>query len=79
MEEEKERAEALAERLRAEGHHEAATRVEHATLGERLGDAMLDAIRGACHFVLTTIEAIDPKTELMAEELRLEIEKRLGP
>lgn len=79
MSEERDRAAELAERLRSEGHLEAADRVEHATIGERIGDAMLDALRGALHFALTTIEALDPKTELMAEELRLEIDKRLGP
>ena len=78
MEEQRDRAVELAERLRAEGHVEAAHRVEHATLGERIGDAMLDALRAACQFALTTIEALDPKTQLLAEELRLEIDKRLG-
>jgi hypothetical protein len=33
--------------------------------------------RDACQFVLTAIEVIDPKPELMAEELRLEVDKRL--
>jgi hypothetical protein len=79
MDEPRDRAIELAERLRAEGHEEAADRVAHATLGERIGDAMLDALRGACQFALTTIEAIDPVTELMAEELRGEIDRRLGP
>jgi hypothetical protein len=34
-------------------------------------------LRDACQFALTAIEALDPKTELMAEELRLEVDKRL--
>jgi hypothetical protein len=67
----------LAERLRAEGYHTAAERMEGATLGRRIGGELLDALREACEFVLTTIEALDPKTTLMAEELRLEVEKRL--
>jgi hypothetical protein len=73
-----EQARELSERLRAEGHHAAAERVEHATLGERIGAELLNALRGACQFALTTIEALDPKTQLLAEELRLEIDKRLS-
>ncbi len=67
----------LAEQLRAEGHHSAADRLEHASLGQRIGGELLAALREACEFVLTTVEALDPKTTLMAEELRLEVEKRL--
>ncbi|HYZ64908.1 MAG TPA: hypothetical protein VE650_20845 [Acetobacteraceae bacterium] len=77
MSDEIERARELADRLRAEGHHEAAERLNRATLGERVGRALLEALREACQVVLTTIEALDPTTELMAEELRLEIDKRL--
>lgn len=73
-----ERARELMERLRAEGHHAAAERVEHATLGQQIGAELLDALRGAAQFALTTVEALDPKTQLMAEELRLEIDKRLS-
>ena len=76
-EEELGQARVLADRLRAEGHEHAAERVEGATFGQRLGAELLDAVREACEFVLTTIEALDPKTTLMAEELRLEVEKRL--
>jgi hypothetical protein len=76
-EEELGQARDLAERLRSEGHGDAAERVEGATLGQRIGGELLDALREACEFVLTTIEALDPKTTLMAEELRLEVEKRL--
>ncbi len=70
-------AHALAARLRAEGHEEAAARVEHAATGPHPGTALAHAVREACQFVLTAIEALDPKTELMAEELRLEVDKRL--
>jgi hypothetical protein len=76
-EEELGQARDLAERLRAEGHEDAAERLEGATFGQRIGRELLDALREACEFVLTTIEALDPKTTLMAEELRLEVEKRL--
>ncbi|MBV8915131.1 MAG: hypothetical protein JOZ05_19080 [Acetobacteraceae bacterium] len=77
MTDEIDRARELADRLRAEGHQAAATHLHHATTGERIGHALLEAIREACQIVLTTIEALDPKTQLMAEELRLEVDKRL--
>jgi hypothetical protein len=67
----------LAARLRAEGHLAAAERVENAIGGSRVGATLQHALRDACQFVLTAIEALDPKTELMAEELRLEVDKRL--
>jgi hypothetical protein len=70
-------ARALAERLRAEGHATAADRLQTATAGERIGHALLEALREASQTVLTTIEALDPKTQLLAEELRLEIDKLL--
>jgi hypothetical protein len=71
------RAQELAGRLRAEGHLEAAVQIENAIGGSPLGAAVLHALRDACQFVLTAIEALDPKTELMAEELRLEVDKRM--
>ena len=74
-----ERARALAERLRGEGHEAAADRLHAAVASDGVGHALLAALREACQTVLTTIEAIDPKTQLMAEELRLEIDKRLTP
>jgi len=77
-EEEIRRARELADRLRAEGHHAAAERVQHATVGARIGEALLETVREACQTVLTTIEALDPKTALLAEELRLEVDKRLS-
>jgi hypothetical protein len=70
-------AQELAARLRAEGHLAAAEKVENATGGSRAGAIVEHALRDACQFVLTAIEALDPKTELMAEELRLEVDKRL--
>ncbi len=71
------RAQELVARLRAEGHLAAADRVEASIDGPTLGKELLHGLREACQFVLTAIEALDPKTELMAEELRLEIDKRL--
>ena len=71
-------ARTLAERLRAEGHAAAAERLHAATAGERIGHGLLEALRETCQTVLTTIEALDPKTQLLAEELRLEVDKRLS-
>ncbi len=71
-------AQDLADRLRIEGHHAAADQVEDAIGGSHFGDGLLHALRGACQFLLTAIEALDPKTGMMAEELRLEIDKRLS-
>jgi len=38
---------------------------------------VLFALRQTCETILTAIEAIDPVTQTMIEELRLEVEKRL--
>ena len=38
---------------------------------------LLFALREACETILTAIEAIDPVTQTMIEELRLEVESRL--
>lgn len=43
------------------------------------GDAFLLAIRGACQTALTAVEAIDPTTETLLEEVRLEVDKHLLP
>ena len=72
-------ARALAERLQAEGHDDPAARLHQATEGDRIGHAVLETVREACQTVLTMIEAIDPKTRMLAEELRLEVDKRLAP
>ena len=71
-------ARVLAERLRRQGHTAAAERLHAATAGERITRALLEALREACQTVLTTVEALDPATQLMAEELRLEVDKRLS-
>lgn len=72
-----ERARALAERLRAEGHSEAATRMEAAIGGSTVGSAVRHTLDDVCQWLLTAVEALDPKTAAMAEELRLEVDKRL--
>jgi hypothetical protein len=71
------KARALADHLRAEGRTEQAEHIERALARGPVATAMMHALRDACEAVLTAVEAIDPKTGLMAEELRLEVEKRL--
>lgn len=71
------RARDLIHRLREHGHREQADRVErHLTL-HGLSRGALFASREACETLLTAVEAIDPVTQTMIEELRLEVEKRL--
>ena len=68
----------LVERLREQGHHaEAEQLAGHLTL-HSVGSGLLFALREACETVLTAIEAIDPVTQTMIEELRVEVEKRLA-
>jgi hypothetical protein len=64
----------LVERLREQGHHAEAERLAAVRTVER---GFLFAVREACETILTAIEAIDPVTQTMIEELRLEVEKRL--
>jgi hypothetical protein len=69
----------LIERLREKGHDAEADRLSrHLTLRDA-GHGLLFALREALETILTAIEAIDPVTETMIEELRVEVEKRLQP
>jgi hypothetical protein len=77
--EQTQQAQELAARLAAEGHHSAAEQMRDAVNGSYIGAALLQALRDACQFVLTALETLDPKTALLAEELRLEIDKKLLP
>ena len=75
----KQRTEELIGHLRDQGHTEEA---EH--LADRLGAhaierGLLFVLREACETVLTAIEAIDPVSQMMIENLRLDVEKRLIP
>ncbi len=71
------RAKELAERLRSEGHGDAADRVDAAVHGSGAAAALRFTLDEACQWVLTAVEALDPRTAAMAEELRLEADKRL--
>jgi hypothetical protein len=67
----------LIERLRDLGHHPEADRLESHLPLQAAERGLLSALREACETILTMIEAIDPVTQMMIEELRLEVEKHL--
>jgi len=73
------KGEAVERRLRDQGHEEHAEHIAGALRGGAVGEALLSGLREACQTVLTALEAIDPVTEGMIEELRLEVDKRLQP
>jgi hypothetical protein len=72
-------AEHVATRLADHGHHAHAHSMRRAlTLGAER--TVLLALREACQTVLSAVEAFDPETSAMIEELRLSIDRRLaGP
>jgi hypothetical protein len=67
----------LLERLRDLGHHTEADHLERHLPLQTAERGVLFALREACETILTAIEAIDPVTQTMIEELRLEVEKHL--
>jgi hypothetical protein len=67
----------LIAQLRTKGRHaEADQFARHLPLRTAERGALF-ALREACETILTVIEAIDPVTQTMIEELRLEVEKHL--
>jgi hypothetical protein len=70
------RTEALIDRLRERRQEGAADRLAR-TLVHGAESGILFALRETLETLLTGIEAIDPVTQTMMEELRLEVEKRL--
>ncbi|MDA8048514.1 MAG: hypothetical protein M0002_00610 [Rhodospirillales bacterium] len=72
-------AERVARHLTEHGHAEHAGSLRRAlTLGAER--TVLHALREACQTVLSAVEAFDPETSAMIEELRLSIDRRLeGP
>jgi hypothetical protein len=68
----------LIDRLREQGHHVQADLLAR-SLASETEHGLLFALRQACQTVLTAIEAIDPVSQTMIEELRLEVDKRLKP
>lgn len=72
------RTEALIDRLRERRQDGAADSLAR-TLVHGAESSLLFALRETLETLLTGVEAIDPVTQTMMEELRLEVEKRLGP
>ena len=64
--------------LQSIGRPQEARHLEHA-LGTQLADAFPLALREACQTVLTAIEAIDPNTEMLLEQLRAKVDALLTP
>jgi len=73
----KQKAQDLVDRLRASGHHTEADQLARHLKAQAVERGLLFALREACETLLTAIEAIDPVTQTMIEELRLEVEKSL--
>jgi hypothetical protein len=67
----------LIERLRDLGHHPEADHLERHLPLQTAERGALFALREVCETILTAIEAIDPVTQTMIEELRLGVEKHL--
>jgi hypothetical protein len=65
-------------RLRERGHNAQADHLASRLAGEA-EYGLLFALREACLTVLTAIEAIDPVSQTMIEELRLAVDKHLKP
>lgn len=69
----------LIDRLRHLGRHAEADHLARQLSLHGVESGLLLALREACETVLTAVEAIDPVSQTMIEELRLEVEKRLRP
>ncbi len=71
-------AERLAGHLAERGRPEHAHHLRRA-LARGAGRAVLLALDETCQTLLSAVEAFDPETEGMIEELRLSIDRRLKP
>ena len=74
----RERTARIIEELHAIGRAEAAPPLRDA-LAHSARDTFLLTLREACDSVLTMIEAIDPATETLLEELRADVDAWLTP
>jgi hypothetical protein len=69
----------VADHLHARGHQQHAAHLRSVLLDNRLGSALLTALREACQTILTAIEAIDPVSATMVEELRVDVDAWIKP
>jgi len=67
----------VADRLQQRGHTRQAAHLRGVLLERRAAAMLLTALREACQTVLTAVEAIDPVSATMVEELRLEVDTRI--
>ena len=74
----REKAEKAIRQLHEIGRPEEAQHL-HNALGTQIADAFPLTLREACQTVLTAIEAIDPNTEMLLEQLRGRIDALLTP
>ena len=74
----REQTEHVIRQLKETGRPEQAQHLEQA-LGTTIADAFPLMLREACQTVLTAIEAIDPNTEMLLEQLRAKIDALLTP
>lgn len=74
----RERTARIIAQLRAEDRAEEAWEL-HRAITDKIGAGLLMALREACETVLTMAESIDPATETMLEELRVDIDAWLTP
>ena len=78
VDETRDKAAKVAETLQARGHAEPAKTLSTAAAAvEAVETVFLHGLRDACQSALTAIEAIDPVSAMMIDELRLEVDKRL--
>ena len=78
IDEVRERTERIIRELRETGRVHEADDLQRA-LRTPIADAFPLALREACQTVLTAIEAIDPNTEMLLEQLRTKIDLLLTP
>lgn len=71
------KAQDVVQHLRDRGHHAEADKLAHHLTIRSLERGVLYALRETCNTVLTAIEAIDPVTQTMIEELRLDVDAKL--
>jgi hypothetical protein len=73
----KQKAQDLVNRLRESGHDAEADQLARHLKVQAVERGFLFGVREVCETLLTAVEAIDPVTQTMILELRLEVESRI--